>query len=36
MMLGLLDCAGAWGSLLEPDLATMVEVVEHMDPHTLE
>jgi hypothetical protein len=36
MMLGLLDCAAAWGSLLEPDLATMVEVIEHMEPHILE
>ena len=34
--LGLLDCAGAWGSLLEPDLVTMVEVIEHMEPHILE
>ena len=27
--------AGAWGSLRMPDLATMVEVIEHMDPPIL-
>ena len=30
-----IGCAGTWGFLQVPDLATMVEVIEHMDSHIL-
>ncbi|CAL5219745.1 g1644 [Coccomyxa viridis] len=29
------DISSTWGSLRVPDLATMIEVIEHMDPHIL-